>query len=381
MQTNASITPVTAFVTAAVCVAMLAGVAASGTQAAEFRLRRHEVVDTAGFGYPALEVLIPAGWNGAGQVIWQQTSAGPDARIAFQATAPDGKAVIELFPAVIGFQSQDPGLNQAHAMHGLTVAPVPDVATFVQQAFIPGVRAQAADVRLTGQRDLPELGEAERRRQEYLMTRIYQSISPLPFVPQFTATAGAVDLTYRQHDREMHETVTVTVVAMHGQSPGMWGPAAQVNWFAIALSCRAPAAQMPELAPIFAVVATSLQRSPRWDVDLTRLVATIARQNLQTQQQIFGAMQGIARQQQSFGDEMFASWQERERTRDRVFERWSEANRGVTSWQDPVGGSIVESPGHYGHGWSSGGEYIFTDDPLFNPNVGSTRDWAAMSVR
>jgi hypothetical protein len=374
--------PITSFIAAtAACLALLASGMATVAHAAEFRLVRHEVVDTEGFGYPALEVLIPAGWTGAGQVIWQQTVAGPDARIAFQATAPDRQAAIELFPAVIGFQSQDPGLNQAHAMYGLMVAPVPDVATFVEQAFIPGVRAHAAGVRMTGQRDLPELGEAERRRQAYLMTRIYQAISPLPFVPQFTATAGAVDLAYSEHGQKMHETVTVTIVAMHGQSPGMWGPVGQVNWFAIALSCRAPAERMPELAPVFAVVATSLQRSPRWDVDLTRLVATIGRQNLQTQQQIFGAMQNIARQQQSIGDEMFASWQERERTRDRVFERWSEANRGVTSWHDPVAGSIVESPGHFGHGWSSGGEYIFTDDPLFNPNVGSTRDWTAMTVR
>jgi hypothetical protein len=361
--------------------AMLIGCVPASSQAAEFRLVRHEVIDTEGFGYPALEVLVPSGWTGTGQVIWQQTVAGPDARIAFQATAPDGQVAIELFPAVIGYQSQDPGLNQAHAMYGLTVAPVPDVATFVEQAFIPGVRAQAVGMRQIGQRDLPELGEVERRRQEYLMTRVYQAISPLPFVPQFTATAGAVDLTYREDGHEVHETVTVTIVAMHGQSPGMWGPAAQVNWFAIALSCRAPEDLMPDLAPVFAVVANSLQRSPRWDVDLTRLVATIARQNLQTQQQIFGAMQGIASQQQSLGDEMFASWQERERTRDRVFERWSEANRGVTSWHDPVGGTIVESPGHFGHGWSSGGEYIFTDDAQFNPNVGTNRDWTAMAVR
>lgn len=370
-----------AIVAGAAILALLPALPPSTSWSAEFHLVRRQIIDTDGFGYPVLELLVPAGWTFNGQVTWQQSAAGPDARLRFQAGDPNGDARIELFPAVMGFHSQDPGLNQAYAMHGLTVAPPPDVAAFVRQVFVPGVRPTVSDLRISGQRDLPELGEIERRQQEYLITQIYHPISPLPFLPQFTSAAGAVDLVYRENGREIHETVTVTIVVMHGQIMGAWGPVANINWGATALSCRAPAKQMPELAPTFAVVSTSLERSPRWDVDHTRLVATIARRNLQTQQQIFSAMQGIARQQQSVGDEMMRSWQERERTRDRVFDRWSEVNRGVTSWNDPVAGSVVESPGHYGHGWSSGGEYIFTDDPLYNPNVGSTRDWTEMSVR
>ena len=44
-------------------------------------------------------------------------------------------------------------------------------------------------------------------------------------------------------------------------------------------------------------------------------------------------------------------------------------------------GDPVELPARYGHAWvNSQGEYIVTDDPIFNPNVDtdSTQHWEQM---
>lgn len=39
-------------------------------------------------------------------------------------------------------------------------------------------------------------------------------------------------------------------------------------------------------------------------------------------------------------------------------------------------------PGGYDHAWSNAlGEYILTNDPNFNPNIGSNLNWEAMKWR
>jgi hypothetical protein len=66
----------------------------------------------------------------------------------------------------------------------------------------------------------------------------------------------------------------------------------------------------------------------------------------------------------------------RQATMDRVSSQFGQAIRGVDLHHDTFKGYDVELPGGYDHAWSTAlGEYILTDDPNFNPNIGSNLNW------
>ena len=61
---------------------------------------------------------------------------------------------------------------------------------------------------------------------------------------------------------------------------------------------------------------------------------------------------------------------------DRVIRNFSDNIRGVERYNDPFSGNEVELPSGYGNAWANNlGEYIITESPSFNPNVGSNLNW------
>jgi hypothetical protein len=105
----------------------------------------------------------------------------------------------------------------------------------------------------------------------------------------------------------------------------------------------------------------------------------------QGQIQHMGAVGQIGRQYAAMGAQMrqenLQSWYGKHEVWDRLSRERSEAIRGVETYHDPYTDDPVELPAQYGHAWvNSLGEYIVTDDALFDPNVdtGSTQHWEQM---
>ena len=71
-----------------------------------------------------------------------------------------------------------------------------------------------------------------------------------------------------------------------------------------------------------------------------------------------------------------AAWEERQRASDRIARNFSDYIRGVERYIDPYAGKEVELPAGYGNAWANNlGEYIITESPSYNPNVGSNLSW------
>jgi hypothetical protein len=67
---------------------------------------------------------------------------------------------------------------------------------------------------------------------------------------------------------------------------------------------------------------------------------------------------------------------------DRINARFSRYVRGVESYDHPFEGRSVELPSGYREVWvSGGGEYVFSNDAGFNPNVRSTQNWRLMKPK
>lgn len=64
---------------------------------------------------------------------------------------------------------------------------------------------------------------------------------------------------------------------------------------------------------------------------------------------------------------------------DKGSEQFSDNTLGIDRYFDPYVGREVQLPSGYNHAWSNNnGEYIVSDNPNFNPNVGSNLHWEAL---
>jgi len=64
---------------------------------------------------------------------------------------------------------------------------------------------------------------------------------------------------------------------------------------------------------------------------------------------------------------------------DRLTTDWSRTIRDVDGFYDPHREEVVELPAGYGNAWANNlGEYVLTEDPNFNPNIGSNLHWEPM---
>jgi hypothetical protein len=84
----------------------------------------------------------------------------------------------------------------------------------------------------------------------------------------------------------------------------------------------------------------------------------------------------ISQTSNEISDSMMKSYQERQQVYDRISENFSEYVRGTEHYNNPIEGREVELPGGYNHVWTNAsGEYVLTDSPNYNPNVGSNKNW------
>ena len=79
---------------------------------------------------------------------------------------------------------------------------------------------------------------------------------------------------------------------------------------------------------------------------------------------------------------MMETYNNRQQVYDRLSENFSQYIRGVDEYYDPVQQKRVELPSGYNEGWVNGlGEYILSDNPNYNPNVGSNQHWERLEKK
>jgi hypothetical protein len=75
-------------------------------------------------------------------------------------------------------------------------------------------------------------------------------------------------------------------------------------------------------------------------------------------------------------DSIMDGYWARSAAQDRMHDNWTEAFRGVQSYNDPTSDYSPQLPGGYDHAWGNGlGEYIVSNDNLFDPNLYSNNNW------
>jgi hypothetical protein len=355
-----------------------AGIAASA-QDQMFAFRKHVVIDRNGFGYEAFRVLVPKGWHFKGGVSWDYNKFPAEVSTAFTITSPDGGSVLEQFPRINLFWSQDQNMQFSYSRAGIEIVQPMRAIEFLKNFFIPRFRSKVSSLKVIQTQDLPELAQQTRDLAQ-LQLNIFGQISPFQFAYELRADAGRLKMEYSRGGNRIVEDVTVAVTYMVSYLPSMYGGTVQgITWIPIVTSFRAPEREIDNRIKIFKIITDSRRDNPVWAENCLKLSATVTRDQLRRQRAIFNRMQQISRTQSEIGDMIMDSYQKRNDAYDRIFDNYSQAIRGVDSYADPINNWKIELPTGYDNAWTNGSDYIISDDPGFNPNIGSTQDWQRMS--
>jgi hypothetical protein len=339
------------------------------------RLKTISCVDQQGVGVEAFRMLIPADWEFEGGVHWLMNNPGRPAFIAFRAYSPQGEEAFEAFPNIPFYWTNNPMVTMMFPMgslyYGNEVRPPAPALQVLQEIVVPRYRGQTPGLQVVAQEHLPGLAQQLR------------ASSPAAPTGATSLDGGRVRIHYRQGERDIEEDVFGVVEVARAPTPMFMGMMENIFWVADYLfSFRSSAGQLDGLSDMFMALIRSFRLNPQWYARYMQVSQYLIQNQIQQIRHIGQISQIISRTSDQISDMIMDSYNQRQETLDRLSTQFSQTIRGVDEYYDPFGEQGVELPGGYGHAWSNAlGEYILTDDPSFDPNIGSNLSWEAMERR
>jgi len=340
-------------------------------------LRKQAVVDQQGFGCEVFHMLVPKDWDFQGGVAWDVSRFPPEAKASYRVTSPNGRAVIERSPYLNMYWSPDPMMQQSFAANGATILQPMQADAFLRNLYLRHFRPDASGGKIVDSQPLPELAQRSLQINQYLMG-IFGQISPFQFPFELRSDSARVRFQYTQGGRQVAEDVTATIDYFISTTAGLYGTVQSVSWSPSITSFRAPVEEFDQHAPAYKIVISTYWDNPRWAVEYTKLGATLTRDQLRQQQAIFNRMQQIHRTQEEVSDMIYEGYQRRSAAYDHIFDNYIQSLRGLQTYADPVNQLNVELPTGYDNAWTNGSDYVLSDAPGFDPNLGSTQTWHRM---
>jgi hypothetical protein len=359
------------------------GSSGAGTQNGFVRGMRMKTIacmDYQGIGAEAFRMLVPNGWEFSGGVHWPMSNPGMPAVLAFQVRNPGGLEAFEFFPTLAFFWSNHPmyrmSFPRGSLYYGNEVQPPCGAIQALREIVAPRYRRQVGAIEWLGQEScqdgLPELAAQVRELN--------------PNAPSGTAISdgGKVRIRYnRQGSASVEEEIFALVQVQRNAAPALMGMMESIFWtIDYIFSFQAPSGKLDSLTDLFKTMLGSFRLNPQWFGRYLQISQHMIQGQIQHIQQIGQLSRYLSQTNNQISDMMMSSYYQRQATMDRLSNSFSQAIRGVEEYQDPFAGRGVELPGGYGHAWANTlGEYIVTDDPNFNPNIGSNLSWEPMNRR
>lgn len=317
-------------------------------------LRRVEIIDPNGFGKPmvATTLLIPAGWQTQGGVVWggQTICGGTGYNIDFQAISPHGDSAVHIYP-MEHWQWNTTGTPTVPG------CPLQQITT-VRQYLEALSRHARPGARILEYRPRPDI--------EAQLSQVNQT-TPMPLGEmRVWVEAGEVLIAYDLNGVDTREVVAsaITFNLMHmNASMGMRGSdylsASTFPGFAM----RAPTGQLD--SRLAETIRKSGRPNPEWTARIAQHNAKISSINIKgaaERSKIISQTGEEIRQMQTDSRRRYNE------SSDYLAREQSETLRGVETYNDPYYGNTVELDNTYKNAWQlNDGSYVLTDDPDFKP--------------
>jgi len=324
-------------------------------------------------GLEAFRCLVPKGWKVEGKITWSANPALP-AQSRFRFFDPDGVDELNLFPTLAFFwtnnamflQTNPPGTLRFNT---LVARPI-DIDTAFAQLVVPGARKGALNLAVTERKKVPELATLARGQPAQGL--------------RSSAEAGKIRVTYQEGGRAIEEEMFAAVASFVVDLPGSgFSPGYFIDYWYVdhVFSFRAEKGKLASRSKIFQTMIYSMKLNPKWFAKVVHTREALVAQATRGIKVMGNIGSTVAGASSSLREDQMKDWERRQAIQEKVVQSQGDNIRGVERFRDPHADKEVELPSGYGHAWASDlGEYIVTESPSFNPNVGSNLHWEAMQA-
>jgi cysteine rich repeat protein len=358
------------------------GVTAHGSY---LRLKQVQIiarVDDAAFGgkaeLPALDLLIPSGWNFKGSVganskegcfsdtfapTWEAIS--PDGSIAFQGAANDSWQYAD-DPAVLK-NLNDPIRRARGAQNKPCPVKKPVKAEeYFRQEVLPVFPSGSSVVSVE---PFPELNQIARKQL---------GLSSKDGGSSDSARTEAIRARVKyQKDGKSQESWVALVVVTHvfSQGRGNFYDSHATNITAL----RAPQGQLDSNDKLFKAMISSIRPEQRWQKFANGFIAKAYQAEAQKEAGMDSMISAFRKYE---ADVINGVTENAMRGSMNSAFAFDQNIRGVQTFRDPSTGRTMELSNLFDHAWlnNAGNEYVMSDDPNFNPKSVFDGDWNQLQV-
>ncbi len=199
---------------------------------------------------------------------------------------------------------------------------------------------------------------------------------------QYSSDSIRVRLHYIFNQLPVGEELSGVTEYTRISSPGMYGNAENFFWsMGYITGFRAMRDRLESNSGLYRGIFSSIKINPAWKAVVQQVSQGLTNNTIRGINQIGALSRQISRNFNEISDMNMRGWQERSAAQDLMSENFSQNIRGVDPYYDPNTGRNIELPSGYTQAWSTPlGEYILSDDPNFNPNIGSTQSWTPLTT-
>lgn len=324
-------------------------------------------------GMEAFSILVPQGWQVSGGVTWVTSRPAMPVETRLQMVNPAGLEAFEALPTLFFTWDTNPLMQMTKPPGSLyfgyeVCQPMP--AREVIRRFV-----------LPRYRPMPDLQVVDEGAAQELLQVVRRNQPAPPPMGQYSTDAARVRLHYTLNGQPIAEELSGVVEYVRISSPALFGTAENVFWSMGYLTAfRAHRANLERHADLYRAILGSVQINPAFTAFVQQVTQGLSSNVIRHIRQIGDLSRQISRNSQQMREENLQGWQERSASGDRIAENFSQTIRGVDAYFDPNTGKTVELPSGYTQAWSTPlGEYILSEDPGFDPNIGSNQTWTPLT--
>ena len=336
------------------------------------RFRKYTYVDQQGTGLEAFSFLMPSDWKFEGGMQWILDNPAMPAVTAFKVFNPSGKEQFEVFPNHCYFWTSNPQqllLSPPGSTYFGSVVMRPVTAEeALLNVILPEFRNGFPGLEVILHQEVPELPEAlgaGNQSQGFVRSE---------------ATGAKLRAGYRLDGVAMEEEIYAVVESITFPIQSMYGTFYNTIWYIdYIFSFRAEKGKLESNTKVFQTITSSFKLNPAWYAKYSNVIEYMAQQQITRIQSIGEFSRMLSRMSDQMSAQNLQQFEARGEVYDRVSQKFSDNTLGIDRYFDPHEGREVELPSGYNHAWSNNnGEYIMSDNPNFNPNVGSNLHWESL---
>ena len=342
----------------------------------------HQVIDRQHQGVVASVFEYPADWQARSNVVWNFQNINLPVIAYAQAFNPAGTESVEFLPSELFFWINE-GMGfyqQGQTIQGSTFLPPMPAADAMMRWVIPKYRGNRPNLRVAGATAVPQLAQ-----------RIHQNTGGVQ------TDDVCVRVEYAENGKLMEEELYGIKFSQDIPYYGPQGMMVQVNWgFVRLFGFKAEKGALDAMRETFWRIASSVKLNPVWEQLYAQIMQQIKMLFDQYIQAGYSQIQAAGQMSQaisanndamlhSFEQQRQAAWASSvahshspDQSPNAAFDDYI---RGVETVNDPYYGESQQDYNYQYHWTDGSGQYQHSNDPFFNPNIGSNQSWTIMEPK